>query len=451
MFSLWRRSSIPVWAVALLALVACGGSDEGGQASARRGRRPEGGGRALPVKVEVVARQDISLTSLKNTTLEAERWVEVRSRTSGLVEAIVCEEGDRVRKNDAMARLDADAAELLVAQRQVAYDEALRNYERQEKMYARNLVSKELYESTKTGLEQAKSLLDQAKLTLSYTTILAPISGVVTERTIEIGNMVSNNQIIFAVADFNPLLARIRIPEKEMGSISVGQEARISVESAPGKFFQGRVKMISPVVDPESGTFKVTIEIPGKNAGLLRPGMFATVFIIMDTHRKALVIPKKALVLEGEGNQVFVYEKDPESGMGKAVRRKIETGFEDSEQMEVVSGLSDGDQVITVGHEGLRPGAAVRLVGEGSSPEVVSADRPGGEVGRSGRTLAGGDGVARMKQMQQRLFERFPKLKEAYDKQVKTNPELATSPEKWQAFVAEMRKQGILPERRRGR
>jgi len=415
-------------------------------------------GRALPVKVDTVKREAISLSSLKNTTLEAERWVAVRARASGQVEEILKEEGDRARKGDVLARLDDDAARLLVAQRQVAYDEALRTYEREEAMYNRNLVSRERYESAKTDVDRTRAQLDQAKLSLSYTTISSPISGVVTQRDVEIGNTVTNNQVLFSVADFNPLLAKIRIPEKEMGSITVGQRARITVESAPGKFFEGRVKMISPVVDPESGTVKVTIEIPSRSAGALRPGMFASVYIILATHPRALVVPKKALVLEGEGNQVFVFEFDPETGMGKAIRRKIETGFEDSDRLEIVSGLSEGEQVITVGQEGLRPGTQVRLVGEGggvaAAPSGSRDAAPGGvgagRQGTGGVSAGGGGGADRIKSMQAMLFERYPKLKEAYLERVKTQPELATNMEKWRAFLGEMREKGVIPARRRG-
>ncbi len=107
--------------------------------------------------------------------------------------------------------------------------------------------------------------------------------------------------------------------------------------------------MISPVVNPESGTIKVTIEIPGDQGGILRPGMFASVFIITETHERAVVIPKKALVLEGEGDQIFLFERDDSTGAGKAVRKRVALGFSDNEWLEVRSGLSAGERVITVG------------------------------------------------------------------------------------------------------
>jgi RND family efflux transporter MFP subunit len=420
---------------ALILAAGCGGDD--GQAGS--GRSPGGrrGGpqsaAAVPVKVDTVVRQDISDYILANTTLEAYQWVDVRSRTSGQVVAILKEEGDPVGEGETIARLDADAARLQVTQMQVAYDDALRNFEREEKMNQRKLTSQERYENAKATLDRARAQLEQAKLNLGFTQILSPVDGVLTIREVELGNMVTGNQVLFSVADFDPLLARIRIPEKNIGKIQVGQGARITVESAPGKTFLGRVKMISPVVNPESGTIKVTIEIPGDQSGLLRPGMFASVFIITETHEQALVIPKKALVLEGEGDQIFVFERDT-TGVGKAVRKRVKLGFSDNERLEIVSGLSEGELVITVGQEGLRPGTAVRLVGEGAARTVA-------ETGEAQ------DDSAQIKQMQSRLFGRFPDLKKAYDERVKKDPEVATNMAKFRAFLGEMREKGVLPSR----
>ena len=377
------------WFVLLfLALFACGEEEaqqaegQGGRAG-RGGRGGRGGGAAAPVKVEAVQRGVISAYILKNTTLEAERWVDVRARRAGQVIALLKEEGDPVRAGTIMARLDADAAQISVAQREVAHQEAKQRYEREDALFQRNLGSKQSYENAKTQFESSKAQLEQAKLDLSYTTIRSPIEGIMTLRNIEVGNMVTNNQVVASVAKFDPLLARIQVTEKDFGKITVGQTARITVEAAPEKDFTGTVKMISPVVDPESGTVKVTVEIPRTDTALLRPGMFASVYIITETRQNTLVIPKKALVLEGEGNQVFTFETDPESGRGQAQRRRIEIGFTDSDRLEILSGLSQGEQVITVGQEGLRPGSPVRLVGEAAPPAFA---------GRGGQGRAGGRG-----------------------------------------------------------
>ena len=420
--------------LAIFLVAACG--DDSAETNAQRGGRGPGGRKsaaAVPVKVDTVVRQDISDYILANTTLEAFQWVDVRSRTSGQVVATLKEEGDQVREGEVIARLDAAAARLQVTQMEVAYGDALRNFEREEKMFKRKLTSDERFENAKAQLDRTRAQLDQAKLSLSYTEILSPVEGVITIRQVELGNMVTGNQVLCSVADFDPLLARIRIPEKNIGKILVGQGARVTVESAPGRIFNGRVKMISPVVNPESGTIKVTIEIPADKGGILRPGMFASVFIITETHERALVIPKKALVLEGEGDQIFVFERDT-TGVGKATRKRVKLGFSDNEWLEILTGLQEGELVITVGQEGLRPGTAVRLVGE-AAPQTATGEKKG----------AGGDDSAEIKQMQQRMFARFPDLKKAYLERVKKNPEIGKDMAKFRAFLGEMREKGVLP------
>ena len=468
------------WFVLLfLVLFACGEEEaqQAGGQGGRAGRAGRGGAAAAPVKVEAVQRGDISAYILKNTTLEAERWIDVRARRSGQVIALLKEEGDPVRAGTILARLDADAAQISVAQREISYREAKQRYEREDALFQRNLGSKQTYESAKTQFESSKAQLDQAKLDLSYTAIRAPIEGIMTLRNIEVGNMVTNNQVVASVAKFDPLLARIQVTEKDFGKITVGQTARITVEAAPEREFTGTVKMISPVVDPESGTVKVTVEIPRVDESLLRPGMFASVYIITETRRNTLVVSKKALVLEGEGNQVFTFETDPETGRGQAQRKRIEIGFTDSDRLEILDGLSQGEQVITVGQEGLRPGSPVRLVGEAAPPAFAGRGGQGragrgqmgeGGQGRAGRGQMGEGGQGRQGRGQmgeggqqgggrgqggdltdrmKRMIERFPEVKAEYDKRVKKDPELATNMEKLRAFVAEMREKGLIPAR----
>ena len=427
---------------AIAVLSGCGEEDRG---RARRGEQRRGA--AVPVRVEPVTRRDISNYILANTTLEAFQWVDVRSRTSGQVVEILREEGDRVREGTVLARLDSEEPTLQVHRMEVAYQDARRAFERDEKLFKRELLSKDRYENSRGQMDGAHAELAQARLNLSYTTIASPLNGTLTIRSVEVGNMVTVNQAVFSVADFDPLLARIRIPEKNMGKVAIGQGARVAVESAPGRVFRGVVKMISPVVDPESGTIKVTIQVPGRGNGILRPGMFASVHIITEVHRNTLVIPKKALVLEGEGNQVFVYERDGDHAAGKAVRRKVGMGFADNEHLEILSGLAEGEQVITVGHNGLRPGTAVRLVGEARPERTAAGEQAGGGSPGWGGGQPGDGEKGRLKAMKERLFARFPDLKKAYDERLKKDPDLATSGEKWRAFVGEMRREGLLPAR----
>ena len=157
------------------------------------------------------------------------------------------------------------------------------------------------------------------------------------------------------MVDYDLLLARIYIPEKEIGKIKPGQKAKIEVEAFPNKSFAGIVKMINPVIDPTSGTVKVTIEIQKADTGLL-PGMFASVYVLTDLHENAITIPKKALILESEIDRIYIFDN------GEARLRDVSVGFSDGGRIEILAGVKSGETVITVGQEGLRDGAKVRIL-----------------------------------------------------------------------------------------
>ena len=168
-----------------------------------------------------------------------------------------------------------------------------------------------------------------------------------------------------------------------MHQIREGQEAQILIESLPGGNITGRIRMISPGVDPESGTVKVTLEI-ADSSGRLKPGMFAAVRIITDRHPRTLIIPKQALVIETDEDDVFGVID------GKARRIQVTLGFVEGDQVEVLTGLAEGDPVVTVGQEGLKDDTPVRLVGaappDGVEGQVEKAGTPGRRAKRqSGR------------------------------------------------------------------
>ncbi len=327
-----------------------------GKGAPQRGRWGREGAAAVPVKTEVVRREGISAYIHTNARLEANRWVNVVSQAAGLVIELVGEEGHRVREGQVLARLDKRELALRVQQAEVALNQARGSFKRAQQLYEREVFSQEEFETARNQMETTRVSLEEARLNLAYADIRAPVPGMVMRREIEQGDMVRVNQEVFAVADLNPLYARIHIPEKRIYKVEEDQEARISVDSLPEKIFSGRVRMINPGVDPQSGTVKVTVEIPAEH-GLLKPGMFATVRIIIERHPRALIIPKKALILETDEDDVFVLDR------GTARRTRIELGFTDGERVEVLSGLEEGGRVITVGQEGLKDGAAVRPVG----------------------------------------------------------------------------------------
>ena len=392
-----RLTAAPSMALILMSLVlqtGCGNQEGSGQWSGGGGRGQWGGRAegeaAVPVRVAVVARGDMHAYVQTHARLEAERHVDVVARAAGLVTELRAEEGDRVAARAVLARLDRTELSLRLEEVRVALEQARATHERINSLYARDLVSEEELDAARNQFSNAEVKVKEAQLNLTYTDLRAPIPGVVMERRIERGDMVNVNQQIFSVADLEPLLARIHIPEQRMHQVRPGQKARIAIDSLPESAFEGIVRMINPGVDPQSGTVKVTIEIPTTGTASfskrLRPGMFANVMIVTDSHPQTLIIPKQALILETDEEDVFLFED------GRARRVGVELGFTEGNQVEVRSGLAEGAQVITVGQEGLKDGQAVRLAGQLASIPDSMASSGSSQTADQGRQWGGSGG-----------------------------------------------------------
>ncbi|NJO12252.1 MAG: efflux RND transporter periplasmic adaptor subunit [Gammaproteobacteria bacterium] len=269
--------------------------------------------------------------------------------------AILVEEGANVRAGQVLARLDGDQLRLEAEKAQASLAKLERDYKRNVELHQKGLMAPGAFENLKYEVDAARATYDLTRLQLSYTDIRAPIDGVVSERHIKVGNTIKPNDELFRVTDLKPLLAYVHVPERELGRLKPGQVAQISVDAAPTQPFLGRVARLSPVVDPATATFKVTVEVDDPSA-LLKPGMFARIGIVFERRERALQIPRNAIVDDEGQATVFVVDQ------GKAAQRQIGVGLTNAGFVEVTSGLQGKEQVVVVGQGALKTGNAVRVV-----------------------------------------------------------------------------------------
>ena len=381
--------------VGLAGALACGPSAEegaapgGGRGSA--GGRPgaggppggfgggEGAGTAVPVEVVEILPGEISAFIETNGTLEAEREVDIVARAGGPLVALHTEEGMQVKAGELLAQIDEAEPRAQVEIAKVALQDAELVHNRAKASLENAVVSQEVYDAALSALESARAQLVGNEIQLSYTQIAAPFDGLIIQRAVKFGETVTVGQQLFRISDFDPLLCTIGVPERDLTRLSIGQPAILEVEAFPGELFQGRVLRISPVVDPATGTIRVTLEVD--RHGRLSPGMFAGVRLVTDVRDNALIMPKRALSLESLADSVFVIED------GVAYRRNVTLGYEEDDRVEVTAGLSANDRVIVVGQDGLTDATPVQvLVGPGAEePRSRTADA-GGPPGGSGMT-----------------------------------------------------------------
>ena len=360
-----RQVCLAVALAAALVLSAC--KEGGGDAQAKEAENK--GPEAIPVEVQKVGRRAIAASYANTTTLEPVAESQVVAKTSGVALAVLVEEGQQVRAGQVLVRIDPDRARLQAAQSATQVRKLEANYQRAQQLAAQQMVSANDLDQLKYDLENARAVNRLANLELSYTNVVAPISGVIASRSIKTGNFVQINTPIFRIVDTSRLEATLDVPERELATLKPGLPVKLAVDALPGKVFTGTVDRVAPVVDGGSGTFRVICSFAG--GGDLQPGMFSRISIDYDQRANALVIPRLAL-LDDEGNPAVYTVRD-----GKAVRVPVELGYVDGGYVELRGGLKEGESVVTAGKVALREGSPVQVIGaDTASKAVASAAKP---------------------------------------------------------------------------
>lgn len=342
----------------------------------------------VPVEVATAAHAPINASYSGTAALDAEQEADVVAKASGVLLKLYVEEGDHVKAGQLLAQIDPSSASNQLAQSAAQLRKAQTTYDRAEKAIAKQLIPKAEYDQDKYDMQAQAAATRGAQLQVSWTRITAPISGVISKRMVKQGNLVQANQAVFHIVDMDPLTATLNVPEREIGTLKTGQPVKLGVDALPGKDFSGEIQRIAPVIDANSGTFRVTCLFDNNVAGneMLRPGMFGRIDIVYDQRRDALVIPRSALIDEDGETAVFVVEQGvakpksddkSKSHPGGAIaaetnklatptlvakRRTVKIGYVDGDRVEIRSGLKAGERVITLGRDAVRDGSDVQVL-----------------------------------------------------------------------------------------
>jgi membrane fusion protein, multidrug efflux system len=337
--------------------LACGKSGVEGPSEANETTKGGAVEDSVPVKVVRPHRGDIVQSIHATTSIEAKHEADVYSKVVGLCHRIFVEEGDFVRKGDPLAKLDDEEIRLAVEQAEARLHKAKNDHERAVELHAGGLISDQAFQDLSVQFRLAKADYDLSKKRLDDTLIVAPLSGVVTERDVKASDLVGTNQPLFKIVDLYALEAQVYVPEQDYAKVRRGQQAILKIDSFPEKSFLGTVERKSPVIDSKSGTAEATIAVENPE-GILRPGMFVRMQIVVAVHPDALIIPKEAILMEGERQVVYVVQE------GAAREITVQTGFQEGDRVEVLDGLTEEDLVVVRGHLSLQGGTKVRVIEE---------------------------------------------------------------------------------------
>jgi len=211
-------------------------------------------------------------------------------------------------------------------------------------------------EAAAAGLDQARGMLAEAEERLGYTVIRSPLTGVVYERHVEPGEITSTGggDPLLRLADLSTVYYEAMVPERVALKVKPGQRVEVVVQGNGDRSVEGEVERLVPVANPNSRDFLMRINLV-EAAGMTKPGMFARGAVIVEESAGVVVVPKDALVERGGKLLAFVVAE------GRAEQRKVGAGISDAERVEIVSGITAGEQVVVIGAQGLQDGDPVQV------------------------------------------------------------------------------------------
>lgn len=304
---------------------------------------------AQAVKVMAAAKQDVRQDGVYSATVQAFAVNNIAPQSGGRIQKINVEVGDFVGKGQVLAEMDR----VQLDQAKLRLSNAETELGRLKQLYEQGGLAQSDYEAAELNFQVSKSTYDNL---LENTILRSPISGVVSARNYDRGDMFGMAAPIFTVQQITPVKILVGISEGDYTKVKKGDNVTLTVDALPGKTFSGSIKRIYPTIDPMTHTVNIEVNVPNQNREL-RPGMYAKVNVTFG-HSSSIVVPDAAVVrLQGSGQRnVFVVEN------GVAVQREVTLGRHFDSQYEILSGLEVGEQVVVKGGSALRNGAAVEVI-----------------------------------------------------------------------------------------
>jgi membrane fusion protein, multidrug efflux system len=309
----------------------------------------------IPVEVAEVTAGSVASYITATANLVPEQSVEVLAEAEGRIERILVEEGDRVAAGQVLLQLARADVEIALHKAQMRLANAELAFERAERMKSQDLLSGEDHDRLAMELGVARQELAQAQWSLSQRTVRAPFAGQITDRFVDVGKSVKPAERLFGLASYQPLVARIYLPEREVVGLAPGRAVTLALAADDQVRFAGRILRVSPLVDTATGTVRVTVEAVEKPAAV-RPGGFVTVRIERERRDGVVVAPRSAVLRELQRAHVFV------AADGVASKREVTLGMEEGERVEIIGGLAPGEQVITAGQGALKDQDKVKVL-----------------------------------------------------------------------------------------
>ena len=312
---------------------------------------------AIPVSVATIERQSISSNFHTTATLESRTEADIITRVTGIIEQLDVEEGDYVEKGQVLAKIDPRRYQLALDKADAELAGINQELQRLSQMAKKKLVSAQASDKLKYQHDAAVAARKLAALDLQDSQIIAPISGFISHRYVKPGYFTQGYQKLFHIVDSSNLQAVVYLPEHQLSNVKVDQKANLSFSARKNQFYQAKVRSISPVIDPNSGTFKVILSIDN-NEQELKPGMFAQIALTFATHHDAFTIASSAIITLDNNSKIYLIRDS------KAIEVQVTKGFIEGKLTEITGDIKEGDSVVVNGQHNLKADALVEVLND---------------------------------------------------------------------------------------
>ena len=314
-------------------------------------------------------------------TLTAREGIEVSNEVEGVIEKIHIQSGQPVKKGDLLISLndDVEQADLVSYQAQEELAQSL--YKRNKDMWKKKTISETDYDNARSNLLVARANVTQTKARIAKKSIRAPFDGMLGIRHVSTGQYLPPGTMMISLQDYAQLYVDFAVPEKHLPQIREGLEVRLRASAYTDREFAGKVEAVDSRVDEATRNISVRAVLDNK-AGLLRPGMYADIDLMLQLPSESVVVPATSIIFSSFGDTLFVVEDDG-SGQTVARRVQVETGEQRGDLVAVTSGLSGGELVVQAGANKLMNNADVRINKEACLQEsrAQGGDEPQGITG----------------------------------------------------------------------
>ncbi len=305
-------------------------------------------------------------------TLVPSDSVDLKSEVNAKVDKIYFSDGSIVNKDDLLIQFDESLAQAEVREAEARYRKAKIEYELLEKLAGKGAAAKIKKEQSYSDMQTASAQLNSAKAKLEKHKILAPFGGMIGIRHISVGQFIQSGMDLVKLVDNHPLKVDFSVAEVDIDKIYVSQEIDVYVGGNAFQSYSAKISAIEPESDKVNHSFKVRaiLDVPEEiamNSQILKPGRFVKVRITVNEGERGIVVPESAIEKSGNENMVYIVSD------GMAIRRLVTTGMRKGGNVEIVTGINEGDLVITKGKEGVSDGRAVKVRDEFSSSEIINA------------------------------------------------------------------------------